>query len=224
MSSNLTIKKTDSHKKQIMTSSITPISVLIIEEKQVSNSPLKKALLDFDFKIVKQLSFDDNIIDEIESCSPNILILATDLPTDKTLQDLAEINQLLPLPIIIFAENDSPNVIKNAIKAGVSAYVVHEVLPQRINSIISVANERFKEVQVLRDELKHTKNQLEARKYIERAKGYIMQQKKISENEAYADLRKMAMDQGSPLATVAKNIIDVCELLSTPKLSRNGAF
>ena len=190
------------------------ISVLLIEERIKSNSPLRNALVDFNFQIAKNLSFEDNIIKEIELCNPNILILATDLPSDKMLKDLAEINQLLPLPIIIFAENDSPNVIQVAIKSGVSAYVVHEVLPQRINSIISVANERFKSVQALRDELKHTKNQLEGRKYIERAKGYIMQQRQISEHEAYADLRKMAMNQGSPLATVAKNIIDVCELLS----------
>jgi response regulator NasT len=191
------------------------ISVLLIEERIKSNSQLRNALVDFNFQIAKQLSFEDNIIKEIELCNPNILILATDLPSDKMLKDLAEINQLLPLPIIIFAENDSPNVIQVAIKSGVSAYVVHEVLPQRINSIISVANERFKAVQALRDELKHTKNQLEGRKYIERAKGYIMQQRQISEHEAYVDLRKMAMNQGSPLATVAKNIIDVCELLST---------
>ena len=190
------------------------ISVLLIEERGKSNSPLRNALVDFNFKITKQLSFKDNIIKEIELCNPNIIIVSTDLPSDKMLKDLAEINQLLPLPIIIFAENDSPNVIQVAIKSGVSAYVVHEVLPQRIKSIISVANERFKSVQALRDELKHTKNQLEGRKYIERAKGYIMQQRKISEHEAYADLRKMAMNQGSPLATVAKNIIDVCELLS----------
>ncbi|WP_114326501.1 ANTAR domain-containing response regulator [Candidatus Colwellia aromaticivorans] len=224
MTSNYPLYKTKSNNQQNSISSSKPISVLLIEEKQTSSSALKKALIDFDFKIAKQLSFDDNIIKEIESCNPSILILATDVPTDKTLKVLAEINQLLPLPIIIFAENDSPNVIKKAIKAGVSAYVVHEVLPQRINSIISVANERFKEVQVLRDELKHTKNQLEARKHIERAKGYIMQQKQISENAAYSDLRKMAMDQGSPIATVAKNIIDVCELLSSPKLNNDGAF
>ncbi|MBL4899741.1 MAG: ANTAR domain-containing protein [Colwellia sp.] len=217
-------KKTNNRNQKTFYSTDKTISVLLIEEKKPRSSELKKALIDFNFKIAKHLSFDENIIEEIKLCSPNILILATDLPTNETLKDLAEINQLLPLPIIIFAENDSPNVIKNAIKAGVSAYVVHEVLPQRINSIISVANERFKEVQVLRDELKNTKKQLEARKYIERAKGYIMQQKQISENEAYADLRKMAMDQGSPLATVAKNIIDVCELLSSPKLNKGGAF
>jgi len=211
---NKSIKKSRLNYEQGGSAKSSNLSVLLIEDKKVNRSPLKKALIDFSYQVSKHLSFDDNIITQIELCNPDILILATDLPSDKILKDLAEINQMLPLPIIIFAEHDSPNVIQNAIKAGVSAYVVHEILPQRINSIISVANERFKEVQRLRNELKQAKTQLEARKLIERAKGYIMQQKKIDENEAYGTLRKMAMDQGAPLAEVAKNIIDVCELLS----------
>ncbi len=191
------------------------ISVLLIEEKKSNLSTLRKALVDFNYQVSKHIDFNENIIAQIEMCSPDILILATDLPSEKILKDLAEINQMLPLPIVIFAENDSPNVIQQAIKAGVSAYVVQEILPQRINSIISVAHERFKEVQALRNELKQAKTQLESRKLIERAKGYIMVQKNISENDAYITLRKMAMDQGTPIAMVAKNIIDVCELLST---------
>ncbi|WP_286261966.1 ANTAR domain-containing response regulator [Thalassotalea atypica] len=194
------------------------ISVLLIEEQSTRCSALKKALVDFNYHVTKHLTFDDSIITQLELCNPNVLILAADLPSQRMLKELSEVSQLLPLPIIIFAENDSPNVIQSAIKAGVSAYVVHEILPQRIKSIISVANERFKEVQALRNELKQTKTQLESRKLIERAKGYIMQQKQVSENEAYSTLRKMAMDQGSPIAMVAKNIIDVCELLSTSKV------
>jgi response regulator NasT len=211
---NKAVNKMKTNGEQANIASNTNIVVLLIEESQVRTSPLKKALLDFNYQITKQLSFNDNIITEVEYCNPDILILSTDLASDKMLKDLAEINKLLPLPIVIFAEYDSPNVIKKAIKAGVSAYVVHEILPQRIKSILLVANERFKAVQALRNELKQAKSQLEDRKYIERAKGYIMQQKQVSESEAYAALRKMAMDQSSTLATVSKNIIDVCQLFS----------
>ena len=205
------------HKKAMGLESET-ITVLLIEEQPNVSSMLKNALMDFGYRIAKHISFDDNIIEQIDLCNPSILVLATDLPSEAILKELAEINQLLPLPIVIFAEHDSPNVIKNAIKSGVSAYVVNEILPQRLKSIISVANERFKAVQSLRNELKQAKTQLEGRKYIERAKGLIMQQKNISENEAYSKLRKMAMDQGCSLAVVAKNIIDVCQLLSTSKV------
>jgi len=191
------------------------ITVLLIEEKPTTRSLLKQALTDFNYLVTKHLCFDDDIIEQMDLCNPQVLILSTDLPSTTMLKTLAEINQFLPLPIIIFAENDSPNVIQNAINSGVSAYVVNEIHPHRIKSIISVANERFKAVQSLRRELKQAKTQLESRKYIERAKGLIMQQKHLSENEAYGVLRKMAMDQGSSLGMVAKNIIDVCELLTT---------
>jgi response regulator NasT len=191
------------------------ISVLLIEENPSVRSTLRKALIDFNYYVTKHMSYDDNIITQIELFNPNILIVVTDLPSNNMLKELAEINQLLPLPIVIFAENDSLNVIQKAIKVGVSAYVVHETLPQRINSIISVAYERFKEMQSLRNELKQAKAQLESRKLIEKAKGLLMQQKQISENQAYETLRKMAMNHNSSLAMVAKNIIDVCEVLAT---------
>jgi response regulator NasT len=191
------------------------MSVLLIEDNPGLSSPLKKALKDFNFHVIKQITFDDDIMNQIELCNPDFLILAVEQPSKKLLYDLTEVNQLMPLPIIIFAETDSVSVIQNAIKAGVSAYVVHEIFPQRINSIISVAKERFKAVQALRHELKQTKTQLESRKLVERAKGYIMEMKKTNENESYAILRKMAMDQCSPIAMVAKNIIDVHELLSS---------
>jgi response regulator NasT len=205
-------KKTENSIESLM---LDNMSVLLIEDNPELSSQLKKALTDFNYHLIKQITFDDDIMNQIELCNPDFLILSVEQPSKKLLHDLTEVNKLLPLPIIIFAENDSVTVIKNAIKAGVSAYVVHEIFPQRINSIISVAKERFKEVQALKNELKQTRTQLESRKLIERAKGYIMEIKTINENEAYTILRKMAMDQGSPIAMVAKNIIDVHELLSS---------
>ena len=190
------------------------VTVMLIEKQPNSHSLLKSTLKDFGYQVTKHISFNENMLEQLDACTPEVLILVTDSPNDQVLKNLAEVNQLLPLPIIIFSENDSPNVIQQAIKSGVSAYIVNEIFPQRLQSIISVANERFKAVQSLRNELKQAKTQLESRKYIDRAKGLIMEQKHISENEAYSTLRKMAMDQGCSLATVAKNIIDVCQLLS----------
>ena len=179
---------------------------------------LKKGLIDLTYHVTKHISFDDSMIEQIEFCNPDVLILSTKVLSEKTLKVLAEIDKISPLPIVVFSESDSPHIIKSAIKAGVSAFVVHEVLPQRLNSIISVASERFKELQALRSELRQVKTQLEGRKLIARAKGLIMHQKQISENQAYELLRKMAMNQSCSLAIVAKNIINVCEVLSTSRV------
>ena len=192
------------------------LSVLLLEGHPSSKSILKSALIDFGYYVTKSVSLNDSILEHLELCQPDILILSTARLSDIMLKELVVINKTSPLPIIIFSENDSPNVIQRSIKAGVSAYVAHEVSPQRIHSIISEANERFKYVQALRNELKLAKTQLESRKLIEIAKGHLMQLKKISEKEAYGTLRKMAMDQSSPISIVAKNIIDVYELLAAP--------
>lgn len=189
-------------------------NVLLIEEQQTRNSILKKTLLEFNYHISQHAPLDTDIMKQVNLFQPDMLILATDEPTEALLKTLAEINRLLPLPIIIFAENDSPNLIKGAIKSGVSAYVVSEIIPQRLNSIISVANERFKSEQALRGELQRTKDKLESRKYVEKAKGIIMEQKQLNEQQSYDLLRKMAMDQGNSLSSVAKSIIDVHALLS----------
>lgn len=209
------IKKTKVQNNRTKSYEKNNTSVLLVEEIPTLKSMLKKTLIDFDYSITKHISFDEKLIDEVELNNPDILILSTERLTDKTLNELSDINQLLPLPIVIFVEHDSPKVIHNAIKAGVSAYVVHEIFPQRVHSVISVASERFKEVQSLRNELKQAKTQLESRKLIEKAKGLLMEQKKISEEQAFNTLRKVAMNQGNSLAMVAKNIIDVCEVLST---------
>ncbi|MCI2283164.1 ANTAR domain-containing protein [Colwellia sp. MSW7] len=196
------------------------INVLLVEKDVNHKSLLTKALVDFGYQVIKHSYKNENIIEQIELYNPNILILTTDLPSNSMLKELSEVNQLRPLPIIIFAENDSPTVIKKAIKAGVSAYVVSEIHPQRIKSIISVANERFKALQSLTNELKQTKTQLESKKLIERATGLLMEQKHLNEQESYDALRKMALKQGSPIAMVAKNIIDVCSLLSAPNITK----
>lgn len=190
--------------------------VLLIEKRATSSSLLKTTLIGFGYHIVHHARLDVDIIEKITLFQPSVLLLATDLPSESMLATLAEINQLLPIPIIIIAENDSPNLIKHAIKSGVSAYVVSEMIPQRLKSIISVANERFKADQTLRNELKRTKDQLESRKYIEKAKGIIMDQKQCNEQQSYSLLRKMAMDQGNSLVQVAKKIIEVHAMLSTP--------
>jgi response regulator NasT len=214
---NKVIKSTNKQKKTRETSDNKNISVLLVEDNPSNQTMLKKGLIDLSYHVTKHISFNHSVIEQIEFCNPNVLILSTKVLSEKTLKDLAEINKISPLPIVIFSESDSPNIIKSAIKAGVSAFVVYEVLPQRLNSIISVASERFKELQTLRNELTQTKTQLESRKLIARAKGLIMHQKQISENQAYALLRKMAMNQSCSLAIVAKNIINVCEVLSTSR-------
>lgn len=189
-------------------------SILLIEEDFSHDSPFKKSLTESGYRVCECLSSANNVIEKIKQLKPELLLLNITQPDQKTLHDLALINQLSPLTVIIFAKKDCPTSMQASIKAGVSSYVVNEIQPHRLTSIISVAKQRFVEYQMLRSELEQTKTQLLTRKLVERAKGLIMQQKNISEQEAYANLRKMAMDNSQSLAAVSQNVIKVCELLT----------
>ena len=109
----------------------------------------------------------------------------------------------------MFAESDAPAVIQQVVKSGVSAYIAAEIHPHRIRSIISVAQARFNEQQALLKELELAKNQLADRKLVDRAKGLLMEHKGLTEDQAYKKLRKMSMDKGQNLASVAESVVDI---------------
>jgi response regulator NasT len=113
----------------------------------------------------------------------------------------------------MFAERSDQETTENAIRAGVSAYVVDGLNPDRLKPLVEVAIARFREFQALRQELAETRSKLAERKVIEKAKGLLMQKKQLNEQEAYQALRKMAMDRNQRLGEVAQNVIDVMELL-----------
>jgi len=115
---------------------------------------------------------------------------------------------------VMFAEEgDDTGSIERAMRAGVSAYIVDGLNPARVKTIVDVAVARFREFQALRRELEETRSQLADRKQIDRAKGLLMKQRGLDEQQAYHAMRKMAMDRGQRLAEVAANIIAVFELL-----------
>ena len=104
-------------------------------------------------------------------------------------------------------------LIEAAVQGGVSAYVVDGMQPHRLRPIIEVAIARFREFQALRDELQQTRNKLAERREIEKAKGILMKQKGMAEEDAYQALRKLAMDQGLKIGEVARQLISIAKLL-----------
>ncbi|TEW55280.1 ANTAR domain-containing protein [Psychromonas sp. RZ22] len=207
----MTISVRSSNKKIEMHNTL---SILLIEDQQLNNSILKSALITEHHHI---LNDNDSSLTLAEKCMqyhPDILIINTNIPTQDTLKELAIIDQLAPLPVLIYAKQETQSLIKLSIKAGVSAYIVNKDHSERLVNLITLACERFKQRQSLRDELNQTKTQLANRKIVERAKGYIMQHKSLSEQEAFNLLRQAAMNKGQTLAIVSKNIADTYDLLN----------
>jgi len=133
------------------------------------------------------------------------------------LEHVVIVSQSSPRPIVMFASDAGSAAIRDAMRAGVSAYIVDGLDGSRVNSIVQVACARFeeyqRELQRLKIELAEANLKLSERKQVERAKGLLMQSRGLSEDEAYHALRKLAMSKKLRLSDVAQQVIDTAELL-----------
>ncbi len=188
--------------------------MLLVDADKIRAAMLVRELESLDYQVVATLRSANHLLKEIDSYSPEIIVMGIDLPDDDILQKIASLQSIQPHPVIMFAEQDTPQIIQKVIKAGVSAFVVDDIQAERINSIVNVAIARFQEEQTLRQELTRTKNQLEERKLVDKAKGLLMNKRGLDEDQAYKLLRKMAMDKGKTLGAVAENIIEVMQLIA----------
>lgn len=191
---------------------MTTLNVLILDEIK-SDSTLEETLKQHHFEVVNLPLNQVNISDIVLTAQPDVIILNLYSPGPKILEAILEINHKQTTPVIIFAEDQRTETINQVIKAGVSAYVVDGYDIKRIKSIIDIALARFKEQQALKDELEKTKNQLEERKFIDRAKGILINSQGYTEEQAYHSLRKLAMDRNISIGEMAKNVISMADLL-----------
>lgn len=144
-----------------------------------------------------------------------VLILSLDALLTDTLTILTELQNNMPMPVVVFVNEHVLECTEAAIKTGVCAYIVdrNEPCEDKLAVIVELAIQRFHQIQGLESELQQTKDKLNERKLIDRAKGIIMQQKKLTEQEAYAQLRKTAMNNGKTMGEISRRIINVFEML-----------
>lgn len=150
----------------------------------------------------------------VAALRPDVIIIGADSPTRDTLEQLFVVTEHNPRPIVLFTDERSNETIQTALRAGVSAYIVAGLAEDRLQPILDVALARFEQDRALRAELEDARTKLVERKVVERAKGIVMKQKGVPEEEAYRLLRKLAMDRNQKLLQVARHVIDIADLLS----------
>jgi two-component system, response regulator / RNA-binding antiterminator len=147
---------------------------------------------------------------------PDVVIVDSEAPSRDTLEHLAAVSATSPRPVVVFSEDPSHEPMQQALRAGVSAYVIDGLNPQRLLPVLQVAIARFEQDRVLRLQLESAQTELSERKIIERAKGVLMEAIGLSEEQAYQHLRRMAMDRSQRLADVAQGVVQARSLLGPP--------
>ena len=151
---------------------------------------------------------------KIAERNPDIVLIDVTSPSRDMLEELTLASGPMDRPVAMFVDQTDQGLTKAAIEAGVSAYVVDGLRADRLKPILDAAIARFHLFQRMRIELAATKRALEERKVIDRAKGILMKAKRLTEEDAYALLRKAAMDQGRKVADAAEALVTAAGLLS----------
>ena len=190
------------------------LRVMLVDRDPERSELLELALADAGHRIIARISDDATLSDEVAKYQPDVIVIDMESPGRDTLEQMREINRDQPKPIILFSDQRDPDYIRQAVKAGVSAYVVDGLSRDRVMPIVEVAVARFREFQNLRQELEETKIRLADRKIVEKAKGLLMKKKNMGEEQAYQFLRKTAMSRNLQLIEVARVLISLEDALT----------
>ena len=191
------------------------LRVLVIDESPTRAGEICAGLALAGYQVAALLPTALDLAAKVEKIRPDAILIQTDAPSRDTLEHLAVVNAEFPRPVVMFSQDGSGDIIRKAIKAGVSSYVVDGMSPHRLQPILEVAIARFEEFQALRKERDDATQKLADRKVIDRAKGLLMKARGLDEDAAYSALRKLAMDRKQPLIKVAAQVIEMAEFLGT---------
>ena len=190
------------------------LKVLVVDNTPGRASSLERALAEMPgVEVACIVESALELFDRVAEHRPDVVLIETDSPSRDVLEQLAAVSSTAPRAVVMFTEDAHDETIRAALGAGVSAYIVDGLSPGRLAPIMRVAMERFDAEQRLRAELEDTRSKLDERKLVERAKGILMKQRGLSEEDAFAALRSHAMQKGLRLGDAARQLIEIAALL-----------
>lgn len=175
------------------------LKILVIDEDPVRAAILKEGLSDAGHMLVEWIADMSNLHVRISALDPDVVLIDLENPNRDVLEQMFQVSREVKRPIAMFVDQSDTTMITASVDAGVSAYIVDGLKKERIKPIVDMTISRFNAFSRLQRELDDTKTQLEERKIIDRAKGILMKQKGIDEDEAYVLLRRNAMNQKKKL-------------------------
>lgn len=189
------------------------VRVVLVDDEPGRAGWVKESLEASGFVVTAVLGTGGNLPRCVAELSPDVIVVDIDSPDRDILEDMRQVTFEYGRPVVMFAQDGDTEIIKASVEAGVAAYVVDGLRPERVRPVVDVAIARFRQYQELYAELDKTKATLAGRKLVERAKGILMKRRHCDEDEAFRLMRKMAMDQKLRLIDVANKIIEASELL-----------
>jgi response regulator NasT len=198
--------------ERLMGAEQTP-KIVIIDESPIRAAILEEGLREAGYTEVVQVNEMRSLLARISALDPDIIVIDLENSSRDSLEQMFQVSRAVRRPIAMFVDQSDSSMIQASVDAGVSAYIVDGLKKERIKPILDLCVFRFNAFAKLQDELDRTKNALEERKVIDRAKGILMKLKSLTEEEAYVLMRSTAMREKKKIGEIAQSILTASELL-----------
>ena len=188
------------------------LKIAIVDESPIRAAILEDGLREAGFTQVERIAETRNLLARVYAMDPDVILIDLESPSRDVLEQMFQMSRAVKRPIAMFVDQSDAASIEAAVDAGVSAYIVDGLKKERITSILDLCISRFNAFSRLQGELDQAKDALQERKVIDRAKGVLMKLKKLSEEDAYALLRKTAMNEHKKIVEIAQSVLTAAEL------------
>jgi two-component system, response regulator / RNA-binding antiterminator len=189
------------------------LRILIVDQNVTRASILEDGLREAGLSNVIVVRDMQNLMRRIVDSDPDVIFIDLENPNRDVLEQMFQVSRCVQRPIAMFVDRSDTDMIEAAVDAGVGAYVVDGLKKERVKSILDTAVSRYRAFSKMRDELEKAKSALDERKVVERAKGILMKERGMSEEAAYALLRKAAMNENRRITEVAQSVVTAAKLL-----------
>jgi len=189
------------------------LKIVIVDESAVRSAILEEGLREAGFTQVVRIAEMVNLLARIYAIDPDVILIDLENPSRDVLEQMFQVSRVVKRPIAMFVDQSDTASIQASVDAGVSAYIVDGLKKERIKPILDTCISRFNAFTRLQGEVDRAKNALEERKVIDRAKGTLMRAKNLTEDEAYARMRRAAMNENKKIVEIAQSILTAAEML-----------
>ena len=181
--------------------------VLIADDDPIIRLDLKQMLETLGYEVVAEAGDGKAAVDAARDVRPDVCILDVKMPVMDGIEAVNIITEENIAPTILLTAYSDKELVDRAKEAGVFAYLVKPFKPSDLPPSIEVARTRFEQNNALSKEVSSLNEKLEARKVIDRAKGILMDEHKLSEGEAYRRIQIQSMNLRKTMREVAEAIV-----------------
>jgi AmiR/NasT family two-component response regulator len=193
-------------------------NILIAEDEYLILMGLRSAVLRLGHRVIGEAQNGRQTVELALKLHPDLIIIDIKMPELDGLEAIKQINKNeIMIPSIVVTGYNEEDLIDKAINVGVFSYLIKPVNEIELGPAIEISMARFQEFKRLNKELIDTQNSLKARKYIEKAKGIIMDKYDLKEADAMNYLQKKSRNSNKKILDLAMEIIKADQVLNIGK-------